>query len=111
MMKRFYNLNGQRFLSFMTMIFLALMIQGCLDPMVADMENKRQEIGFMAEQELQRFRNTSRMTSKTVSLPPAQAVDMSAERRELDRMVEQGVWSNLTPASTPSQREAFHPAP
>jgi hypothetical protein len=111
MMKRFYDLNVRRLLTFLTMIFLALTILGCNDPMVADMENRRQEIGFMVEQELQRCRNASQVTSKPVSLPPAQAVDMSAERRELDRMVEQGIWSNLTPSSAPSQTEAFHPAP
>ena len=110
-MKRFYDLGVRRLLTFLTMIFLALMILGCNDPMVADMENTRQEIGFMVEQELQRSRNASRVTTKAVSLPPAQAVDMSAERRELDRMVEQGIWSNLTSSSAPSQAEAFHPAP
>lgn len=110
-MKRFYDLSVRSFLTFMTMIFLALTILGCHDPMVTDMENRRQEIGFMVEQELQRCRNATRATSKAVSLPPAQAVDMSAERRELDRMVEQGVWNNLSPVSAPSQAEAFHPAP
>jgi len=110
-MKRYDDLIMRRLLTFVTMIFLALTFLGCHDPMVADMENRRQEIGFMVERELQRCRNATRATSQAVSLPPAQAVDMNAERRELDKMVEQGMWRNLSPVPPTSQAEAFHPAP
>ena len=109
-MKRYFDLIGRRRLTFVVMFFLVFAFLGCHDPMIADMENERREIGFMVERELQRRRNASRITSQSVSLPPAQAADMSAERRELDRMVEQGMWRNLSPVPPTSQTEAFHPA-
>ena len=77
------------------MIFLAVTFLGCSEPMVSDMEAQLQESGFMIEQELQRYRNASKVASRVVSLPPAQAADMEAERRELDRMVERGDWQTL----------------
>ena len=110
-MKRYFDLITWRFLPFVIMFFLALTFLGCHDPMIADMENERREIGFMVERELQRCRNASQVTSQSVSLPPAQAADMSAERRELDRMVEQGMWRNLSPVPPASQTGTFHPAP
>ena len=110
-MKRYCNSIMRRLLTLVTMVFLALAFLGCNDPMVADMEAQRQEIGFMVEQELQRCRNASRVTTRADSLPPAQAADMEAERRELDRMVERGEWNSLTPMSPTSQAELFHPAP
>jgi hypothetical protein len=58
------------------------------------MEARRQEFGFFVEQELQRSRNASKAESGMLSLPPAQAVDMEAERRELDRMVASGEWQS-----------------
>jgi hypothetical protein len=76
------------------MIFLAVTFLGCNDPMVSNMEAQNREFGFTVEQELQRCRNASKV-SGAVSLPPAQAVDMEAERRELDRMVERGDWQGL----------------
>ena len=74
---------------------MALTLLGCNDPMVLDVEGKLQESGFFVEQELQRYRNASPIPSRPVSLPPAQVVDMEAERRELDRMIASGDWQSL----------------
>jgi hypothetical protein len=93
------------------MFFLALSFMGCNDPMVKDMEARRLEVGFFVEQELQRCRNAVQANSHTIPLPPAQAADMDAERRDLDRMVERGDWQSLTPMPPTSQAELFHPAP
>ena len=110
-MERHCNSRMRSLLTLAIMAFLAVTFLGCGDPMVADMKAKRQEVGFMVEQELQRCRNASRLTSQAVSLPPAQVADMDAERRELDRMVEQGRWQTLSGPPRASQTEAFHPAP
>lgn len=110
-MKRYCDVIMRRLLTLVIMIFLALTFLGCSDPMVKDMEAQRQEIGFMVEQELQRCRNASQVTTRAVSLPPAQAADMEAERRELDRRIEQGEWHNLSPLPPTAQAEVFHPAP
>lgn len=104
-MESCYDFAMRRLLTFMTVMFLAVALLGCNDPMVADMEAERREVTFMAEQELQRCR--SLVASQVRTLPPAQAADMETERRELDRMVQQGHWNTL---SGP-QAEAFHPAP
>jgi hypothetical protein len=79
-------------LTFVTMLLLALTFLGCNDLIVAEMEAQHQEVGFLIERELQRCRNASCVTS----LPPAQPVDMEAERRELDRMIQRGDWQTLT---------------
>jgi hypothetical protein len=93
------------------MVFLTLTFVGCIDPMVADMEAQRQEVGFNIEQELQRCRMASQTNTRAIPLPPAQSADMAAERRELDNMVERGDWRSLSPVSSASQAELFHPAP
>lgn len=76
-------------------VLIALTFLGCDDPMVLDVEGKVRESGFFVEQELQRYRNASPIPSRPVSLPPAQPVDMEAERRELDRMIARGDWQTL----------------
>lgn len=98
----------RRLLTPVIMVLMALMFLGCNDPIVKDMEARRQQIGFFIEQELQRCRMAARANTRKVSLPPAQAADMEAERRELDRMVERGDWRSLSPTS---QAELFHQAP
>ena len=110
-MKRYGDSIMRRLLTLVIMTTLALTFLGCTDPMVADMEAQRQEIGFMVEQEFQRCRNAVKAHSRPVSPSPAQAADMEAERRELDRMVERGDWNSLTPMPPTSQAELFHPAP
>ena len=104
-MESCYNFTMRRLLTLTTVIFLAVLLSGCNDPMVADMEAKRREVTFMAEREMQRCRSLA--ASQTRALPPAQVADMEAERRDLDSMVEQGRWSTL---SGP-RADAFHPAP
>ena len=77
------------------MIFLAVTFLGCNDPVVSEMEARNQKFGFIIEQELQRSRNASKEMSGAASLPPAQTVDMEAERRELDMMIARGDWQSL----------------
>jgi hypothetical protein len=77
------------------MIFLTITFLGCNDPVVSEVEARNREFKFILEQELQRNRNASKATSHEVSLPPAQVVDMEAERRDLDRMVAGGDWQSL----------------
>jgi hypothetical protein len=84
-----------RLLTPVTIIFLAVTFLGCNDPMVSDIKERNQELGFFIEQELQRSRNASQITSGTISFPPAQPVDMEAERRELDMMIARGDWQGL----------------
>ncbi len=110
-MDRYCDSIMRRLVTLVIMVCLALTFLGCNDPMVKDMEAKRQEVGFMVEQELQRCRNASRVSTRAVSLPPAQMADMEAERRELDRMVERGDWQSLSPMPPTAQAELFHPAP
>lgn len=110
-MERYGDSLMRRLLTLVIMVFLALTILGCNDPIVADMEAQRQEVGFYIEQELQRSRMASRANTRVVPLPPAQSADMAAERRELDKMVERGDWRSLSPVSSASQAEVFHPAP
>jgi hypothetical protein len=95
MMERYYKLIGRSLLTLVTVIFFAVAFLGCNDPMVSDMHARNQEFGFFVEQELQRSRNASKVTTGAVSLPPAQVVDMEAERRDLDRMIERGDWQGL----------------
>ena len=110
-MKRYGDSIMRRLLTIVIMLLMALTFLGCNDPMVKEMEAQRQEVGFFIEQELQRCRNAANAVSRPASLPPAQAADMEAERRELDRMVERGDWDRLTPMPPTSQAELFHPAP
>lgn len=110
-MERYCESIMRRLLTLVTMVFLALTFLGCNDPFVKDMEAQRQEVGFMVEQELQRCRHASRVTWQSIPLPQARAVDMEAERRELDRTVERGDWRSLSPMPPTSQAEVFHPAP
>ena len=94
-MERYRDSIIPRLLVLVAMIFLAVTFLGCNDPIVSEVEARHQEFRFIIEQELQRSRNASKETSGTVSLPPAQAADMEAERRELDRMVASGEWQSL----------------
>lgn len=94
-MKRYFTSIRRWFLTLVTLFFLPVAFLGCNDPVVSDMKARNQELGFFIEQELQRSRNASKVESGPASLPPAQAVDMDAERRELDRMVERGDWQSL----------------
>ena len=94
-MERYSDSIIRRLLTLVTMIFVAFTFLGCNDPTVSDMEARNQRLGFFIEQELQRSRNASQLASGTVSLPPAEAADMEAERRELDRMVASGDWQSL----------------
>ena len=110
-MERYWNAIMRRLVPLVMMLCLVCAFLGCSDPMVKDMEAQRQEVGFMVEQELQRCRNACRVSTHAVSLPPAQAADMEAERRELDQMVQRGDWQNLSPMPSTSQAELFHPAP
>ena len=94
-MKRYVTSIRRWFLALVTMFFLAVAFLGCNDPTVKKMEERNQEFGFFIEQELQRSRIASKIESGPATLPPAQAADMDAERRELDRMVERGEWQGL----------------
>ncbi|MFC1637294.1 hypothetical protein ACFL5Z_20940 [Planctomycetota bacterium] len=95
-MERYGDQMVRRLLTFVTMVLLPLTLLGCNDSMVAEMEAQRQEVGFSIEQELQLCRNASRATARATLLPSAQPVDMEAERRELDRMIQRGDWQTLT---------------
>ena len=92
-MKRYKSIR-RWFLAFVALSFFAVALPGCNDPMVSDLEERNQEFEFFIEQELQRSKNASKIES-TITLPPAQAADMEAERRELDRKVERGDWQSL----------------
>jgi len=41
-----------RLLAFMTVIFLAVILSGCNDPIVADMEAEHRQLGIIVEQDL-----------------------------------------------------------
>ena len=92
-MKRYCKSITRWLLTLATTAFSVVTFLGCNDPMVSEMEARRQEFGFTIEQELQRSRNASAL--RPAALPPAQAADMEAERRELDRKVETGEWRGL----------------
>ena len=94
-MKRYVKSIRQWFLTLATIFFLAVAFPGCSDPVVSDMEAQNQEFEFLIEQELQRSRNAFKVESGPVSRPPAQVVDMEAERRELDGRIERGDWQSL----------------
>ena len=94
-MKRCYISIRRWFLALVTTSFLVVAFLGCNDPTVRRMEERNQEFGFFIEQELQRSIMDSKIETSPATLPPAQAADMDAERRELDRMVESGEWQGL----------------
>ena len=94
-MKRYFKSIRRWSSTLLTLCLLTVACLGCNDPMVSNMEARNQEFGFFVEQELQRSRNASKAESGMLSLPTAQAVDMEAERRELDRMVARGEWQSL----------------
>jgi hypothetical protein len=110
-MKRHSISTVWRSITLMVMIYLTAMLAGCMDPTVADMEAQREEIGFKIERDLQLYRNGPQLYSRAVTMPVAQPADMEAERRELDRMVQEGLWRNLAPVPPSSQTGTFHPAP
>ena len=111
-MKRYGDSITRRLLTTVLMVLMALTFLGCSsDPMVKEMEARRQEVGFLVEQELQRCRNAAKFISRPATLPPAQAADMEAERRELDRMVQSGDWDNLISMPSTAQADLFYPAP
>lgn len=111
-MKRYGDSITRRLLTAVIMVLVALTFLGCsADPMVKEMEARRQEVGFFIEQELQRCRNATKFVSRPASLPPAQAADMETERRELDRMVQRGEWDNLISMPSTAQAELFYQAP
>jgi len=108
-MERYGDSIMRRLLTLVVMTFIATIFLGCNDPMVKEMEARRQEVGFFAEQELQRCRNAIRQTNRMKPLPEAQVADMEAERRELDRMVQRGDWQSLSPQQPLSQSRMAHP--
>ena len=108
-MKRYGDSLTRRLLTLVVMTLLALTFLGCNDPMVKEIEARRQEVGFLIEQELQRCRIASQETARARSLPEAQVADMEAERRELDRMVQRGEWNRLAPQQPSSRTEASLP--
>ena len=91
------------------MVLLALTFSGCNDLMVPEMEAQHQQVGFFIEQELQRCKNASQVTARANSLPPAQPVDMEAERHELDRMIQSGKWQTLTPLQPTTWKAVSYP--
>ncbi|MEJ2705443.1 MAG: hypothetical protein P8Z79_23630 [Sedimentisphaerales bacterium] len=93
MMKRYRKSIRRWFFTLVTTALAVVTVLGCNDPMISEMETRHQEFNFTIEQELQRSRNASAL--RPASLPPAQAADMEAERRELDRMIERGEWQGL----------------
>lgn len=94
-MRRCYISIPRCFLVLVTTAFLAVAFLGCNDPTVRRMEERNQEFGFFIEQELERSRMDSKVETGPATLPPAQAADMDAERREMERMVERGEWEGL----------------
>ena len=94
-MKRYFTSIRRLFLTLVTTSFLTVAFLGCNDPTVRRMEERNQEFGFFIEQELQRSIMDSKIETGPATLPPAQAADMDAERRELDSMVERGEWQGL----------------
>ena len=52
-------------------IFLAVTLFGCMDPIVADMEEEHRRLGMIARQDLQQNIPTSPTVSQTESLFPA----------------------------------------
>lgn len=108
-MERYSDSISRRCLTFVVVTFIAMTFLGCNDPMVKEMEARRQEVGFFAEQELQRCRNAIRQTNRVKPLPQAQVADMEAERRELDRMVERGDWQSFVPQQSNSRASLSRP--
>ena len=108
-MEKYGDSITRRLLTLVIMALLALTFLGCNDPMVKEMEERRQEVGFIVEQELQRCRIATRESARVRSLPEAQVADMDAERRELDRMVERGDWRSLAPQQPTSRRMISSP--
>jgi hypothetical protein len=92
------------------MVLLTVTSLGCNDPAVVEVEAQRREVGFSIEQELQRCRNAFRATARVAPLPPAQPVDMEAERRELDRMIQRGDWEPLTQLEPTTQAVVPQPS-
>lgn len=108
-MERYGDSITRRLLTPVVMALLVLTFLGCNDPMVKEMEARRQEVEFFAEQELQRCRNATRQTTRMGSLPEAQVADMEAERRELEQMVQRGEWDRLAPQQSTSRATFSHP--
>ena len=110
-MERYYSSWVRSLLLLTIASVISVTFLGCIDPTIPEMKAKRQEIGFRAEQEIQRCREATRLTSRAISLPPAQAANMDAERRNMDRMFQQGNWQPLYAPPPASEMETFHQAP
>lgn len=94
-MKRYFKSIRRWSLTLVTLFFFVAALPGCNDPGVKNLEMRDQKIESDVEQELQHSRNASKLESDPASAPPAQAADMEAERRELDRRIESGEWQSL----------------
>ena len=71
MMKSHFVSIKTKLLTTAAAVFFAILLTGCNDPIVSDMEKEHRQLGNMVQQELQKCPSAHPPTSQTESLFPA----------------------------------------